>query len=164
MNAKKVPQLFVATGATKWGDPQNFPWTMGWQPNYQSEGRIYAAYILKNYPNGKIAALWQNDDAGKDQMKGVRDGLGEKAGMIIADKSYEVSDPTIDSQIVALKDSGADIFMTWAAPKGAAQAIRKVGNLAGSRCISSATCRHRSPRFSSRPASTMPRASSRLPI
>src|SRR4030088_2653679 len=129
MNAKKVPQLFVATGATKWGDPQNFPWTMGWQPNYQSEGRIYAAYILKNYPNGKIAALWQNDDAGKDQMKGVRDGLGEKAGMIIADKSYEVSDPTIDSQIVALKDSGADIFMTWAAPKGAAQAIRKVGEL-----------------------------------
>ena len=91
MNAKKVPQLFVATGATKWGDPQNFPWTMGWQPNYQSEGRIYAAYILKNFPNGKIAALWQNDDAGKDQMKGVRDGLGDKANMIIADKSYEVS-------------------------------------------------------------------------
>ena len=129
MNAKKVPQLFVATGATKWGDPQNFPWTMGWQPNYQSEGRIYAAYILKNYPNGKIAALWQNDDAGKDQMKGLRDGLGDKAGMIIADKSYEVSDPTIDSQIVALKDSGADIMMTWAAPKGAAQAIRKVAEL-----------------------------------
>src|SRR5882672_7645038 len=129
MNAKKVPQLFVATGATKWGDPQNFPWTMGWQPNYQSEGRIYAAYIKRNYPNGKIAVFWQNDDAGKDQMKGLRDGLGEKAGMIIADKSYEVSDPTIDSQIVALKDSGADIFMTWAAPKGAAQAIRKVGEL-----------------------------------
>src|ERR1700741_4222017 len=106
MNAKKVPQLFVATGATKWGDPKNFPWTMGWQPNYQSEGRIYAKYILKNYPNGKITALWQNDDAGKDQMKGLRDGLGSKAGMIIADKSYEVSDPTIDSQIVALKDSG----------------------------------------------------------
>ena len=129
MNAKKVPQLFVATGATKWGDPQNFPWTMGWQPNYQSEGRIYAAYILKNFPNGKIAAIWQNDDAGKDQMKGLRDGLGAKASMIIADKSYEVADPTIDSQIVALKDSGADIFMTWAAPKGAAQAIRKVGEL-----------------------------------
>jgi ABC-type branched-subunit amino acid transport system substrate-binding protein len=129
LNEKKVPQLFVATGATKWGDPQNFPWTMGWQPNYQSEGRIYAAYILKNYPNGKIAALWQNDDAGKDQMKGLRDGLGAKANMIIADKSYEVSDPTIDSQIVALKDSGADIMMTWAAPKGAAQAIRKVAEL-----------------------------------
>ena len=110
MNSKKVPQLFVATGATKFGDPQNFPWTMGWQPNYQSEGRIYAAYILKNFPNGKIAALWQNDDAGKDQMKGLRDGLGAKAGMIIADKSYEVSDPTIDSQIVKLKASGADVF------------------------------------------------------
>jgi ABC-type branched-subunit amino acid transport system substrate-binding protein len=129
MNAKRVPQLFVATGATKWGDPKNFPWTMGWQPNYQSEGRIYAKYILDHYPNGKIAVFWQNDDAGRDQVKGVRDGLGDKAGMIIADKSYEVSDPTIDSQIVALHDSGADIFMTWAAPKGAAQAIRKVGEL-----------------------------------
>ena len=129
MNAKNVPQLFVATGATKWGDPKNFPWTMGWQPNYQSEGRIYAKYILEHFPNGKIAVFWQNDDAGRDQVKGVRDGLGDKAGMIIADKSYEVSDPTIDSQIVALHDSGADIFMTWAAPKGAAQAIRKVGEL-----------------------------------
>ncbi len=129
MNAKKVPQLFVATGATKWGDPKNFPWTMGWQPNYQSEGRIYAKYILEHYPNSKIAVFWQNDDAGRDQVKGVRDGLGAKANMIIADKSYEVSDPTVDSQIVALHDSGADIFMTWAAPKGAAQAIRKVGEL-----------------------------------
>ena len=129
MNAKKVPQLFVATGATKWGDPKEFPWTMGWQPNYQSEGHIYAKYILEHFPNGKIAVFWQNDDAGRDQIKGVRDGLGAKANMIIADKSYEVSDPTIDSQIVALKDSGADIFMTWAAPKGAAQAIRKVGEL-----------------------------------
>ncbi len=129
MNAKKVPQLFVATGATKWGDPKDFPWTMGWQPNYQSEGRIYAKYIREHFPNGKIAVFWQNDDAGRDQVKGVRDGLGDKAGMIIADKSYEVSDPTIDSQIVALHDSGADIFMTWAAPKGAAQAIRKVGEL-----------------------------------
>ncbi|HKH01689.1 MAG TPA: ABC transporter substrate-binding protein [Bradyrhizobium sp.] len=129
MNAKKVPQLSVASGATKWGDPKNFPWTMGWQPNYQSEGRIYAKYILDNFPNGKIAVLWQNDDAGKDQFKGLKDGLGEKASMIIADKSYEVSDPTIDSQIVALHDSGADIFFSWAAPKGSAQAIRKVGEL-----------------------------------
>ena len=96
MNAKKVPQLFVASGATKWGDPKNFPWTMGWQPNYQSEGRIYAKYILDHYPKGKIAVFWQNDDAGKDQFKGLKDGLGEKAGMIIADRSYEVSDPTID--------------------------------------------------------------------
>src|SRR3978361_2082346 len=124
MNAKKVPQLFVASGATKWGDPKNFPWTMGWQPNYQSEGRIYAKYILDHYPNGKIAVFWQNDDAGKDQVKGLRDGLGAKASMIIADKSYEVSDPTIDSQIVALHDSGADIFMTWGAPKGARPADR----------------------------------------
>ncbi len=129
MNAQKVPQLFVATGATKWGDPKNFPWTMGWQPNYQSEGRIYAKYILEHFPDGKIAVFWQNDDAGRDQVKGLRDGLGDKAGMIIADKSYEVSDPSINSQIVALHDSGADIFFSWAAPKGSAQAIRKVGEL-----------------------------------
>jgi branched-chain amino acid transport system substrate-binding protein len=129
MNAKKVPQLFVATGATKWGDPKNFPWTMGWQPNYQSEGRIYAKYIRDHFPNGKIAVFWQNDDAGRDQVKGLRDGLGDKANMIIADKSYEVSDPSVDSQIVALHDSGADIFFSWAAPKGSAQAIRKVGEL-----------------------------------
>ncbi|MDA9411988.1 ABC transporter substrate-binding protein [Bradyrhizobium sp. CCBAU 45384] len=129
MNAKKVPQLFVASGGTKFGDPKNFPWTMGFQPNYQSEGRIYAKYILDNFPDGKIAVFWQNDDAGKDQFKGLKDGLGDKAGMIIADKSYEVSDPSIDSQIVALHDSGADIFFSWAAPKGSAQAIRKVGEL-----------------------------------
>ncbi|MGY8631658.1 ABC transporter substrate-binding protein [Bradyrhizobium sp. 14AA] len=129
MNAKKVPQLFVASGGTKFGDPKNFPWTMGFQPNYQSEGRIYAKYIRDNFPNGKIAVFWQNDDAGKDQFKGLKDGLGDKAGMIIADKSYEVSDPSIDSQIVALHDSGADIFFSWAAPKGSAQAIRKVGEL-----------------------------------
>jgi branched-chain amino acid transport system substrate-binding protein len=129
MNAKKVPQLFVASGGTKFGDPKNFPWTMGFQPNYQSEGRIYAKYIKENFPNSKIAVLWQNDDAGKDQFKGLKDGLGDKLGMIIADKSYEVSDPSIDSQIVALHDSGADIFFSWAAPKGSAQAIRKVGEL-----------------------------------
>jgi len=129
MNAKRVPQVFVATGATKWGDPKNFPWTMGWQPNYQSEGRIYAKYILDHFPDAKIAVFWQNDDAGKDQVKGLRDGLGDKAGMIIAEKSYEVSDPSIDSQIVALHDSGADTFFSWAAPKGSAQAIRKVGEL-----------------------------------
>jgi ABC-type branched-subunit amino acid transport system substrate-binding protein len=129
MNAKKVPQLFVASGGTKFGDPKNFPWTMGFQPNYQSEGRIYAKYILDKFPNSKIAVLWQNDDAGKDQFKGLKDGLGDKANMIIADKSYEVSDPSIDSQIVALHDSGADIFFSWAAPKGSAQAIRKVGEL-----------------------------------
>src|SRR5579872_1090853 len=129
MNAKKVPQLFVASGGTKFGDPRNFPWTMGFQPNYQSEGRIYAKYIRDKFPGSKIAVFWQNDDAGKDQFKGLKDGLGDKAGMIIADKSYEVSDPSIDSQIVALHDSGADIFFSWAAPKGSAQAIRKVGEL-----------------------------------
>ena len=129
MNAKKVPQLFVASGATKFGDPKNFPWTMGFQPNYQSEGRIYAKYIRDKFPDSKIAVFWQNDDAGKDQFKGLKDGLGDKANMIIADKSYEVSDPSIDSQIVALHDSGADIFFSWAAPKGSAQAIRKVGEL-----------------------------------
>src|SRR5258708_37211265 len=100
LNLKKVPQLFVASGATKWGDPKNFPWTMGWQPNYQSEGRIYAKYILRNYPNGKIAVFWQNDDAGRDQLKGLKDGLGDRVNMIVADASYDVSDPTIDSQIV----------------------------------------------------------------
>jgi ABC-type branched-subunit amino acid transport system substrate-binding protein len=129
MNSKKVPQLFVATGATRWGDPQNFPWTIGWQPNYQSEARIYAKYVLDHYPNSKIAVFYQNDDAGKDQIKGLHDGLGDKANMIIAEKAYEVTDPTIDSQIVALHDSGADIFFTWAAPKGAAQAIKKVYEL-----------------------------------
>src|SRR6201990_3447999 len=129
MNTKKVPQLFVASGGTKFGDSKNFPWTMGFQPNYQSEGRIYAKYIRDKFPNGKIAVFWQNDDAGKDQFKGLKDGLGDKVGMIIADKSYEVSDPSIDSQIVALHDSGADIFFSWAAPKGSAQAIRKVGEL-----------------------------------
>ena len=129
MNAKMVPQLFVASGATKFGDPKNFPWTMGFQPNYQSEGHIYAKYILEHYPDSKIAVFWQNDDAGKDQFKGLKDGLGDHVNMIIADKSYEVSDPSIDSQIVALHDSGADIFFSWAAPKGSAQAIRKVGEL-----------------------------------
>ena len=129
MNLKKVPQLFVASGATKWGDPKTFPWTMGWQPNYQSEGRIYAKYILKHFPNSKIATLWQNDDAGRDQMKGLRDGLGDKVTMIVAEASMEVSDPTIDSQIVTLKNSGADIFISNMSPKGAAQAIRKVAEL-----------------------------------
>src|SRR6266403_1506588 len=129
MNAKKVPQLFVGSGATKFGDPKKFPWTMGWMPNYQSEGRIYARYILDHFPDAKIAVFWQNDDSGKDQFKGLRDGLGDKASMIIADKSYEVTDPSIDSQIVTLRDSGADTFFSLAAPKGSAQAIRKVGEI-----------------------------------
>ena len=126
MNQKKVPQLFVATGATKWNDPKDFPWTMGWQPNYQSEGQIYAKYILKNYPNGKIAILYQNDDYGKDYVKGLKDGLGAKAAsMIVIEDSYEVSEPTIDTHIVKIKSTGADIFFNVTTPKFAAQAIKK---------------------------------------
>ena len=125
MNMKKVPQLHVATGATKWNDPRNFPWTMGWQPNYQTEGRIYAQHILKNNPKAKIGILYQNDDYGKDYLKGMKDGLGDKAGMIVKEVSYEVSDPTVDSQIVQLQASGADTFFNITTPKFAAQAIRK---------------------------------------
>ena len=130
MNQKKVPQLFVATGATKWNDPKDFPWTMGWQPNYQSETVIYAKYILKNKPDAKIAVLYQNDDYGKDYLKGFKDGLGAKAAsMIVIEDSYEVSEPTIDSHIVRLKASGADVFMNITTPKFAAQAIKKNAEL-----------------------------------
>jgi branched-chain amino acid transport system substrate-binding protein len=125
MNSKKVPQLFVATGATKWNDPKDFPWTMGWQPNYQSETQIYAKYILKNYPNAKIGVLYQNDDYGKDYLKGLKDGLGSKTSMIVLEESYEVSEPTIDSHIVKLKATGADVFVNITTPKFAAQAIKK---------------------------------------
>jgi len=126
MNARKVPQLFVATGATKWGDPQNFPWTMGWQPNYQTEALLYAKYLLQNKPDAKIAVLYQNDDYGKDYLKGFHDGLGKQAERMIArEVSYEVTDPTVDSQIVTLQASGADTFFIIATPKFAAQAIRK---------------------------------------
>jgi len=126
MNAKKVPQAFVATGATKWNDPRNFPWTMGWQPNYQTEGRIYAEHILKNNPKAKIGILYQNDDYGKDYLKGFKDGLGDKASsMIVREVSYEVADPTVDSQMVQLQASGADTFFNITTPKFAAQAIRK---------------------------------------
>jgi branched-chain amino acid transport system substrate-binding protein len=126
MNSKKVPQLFVATGATKWNDPREFPWTMGWQPNYQSETQIYAKYILKNKPDAKIAVLYQNDDYGKDYLKGFKDGLGSKAAsMIVMEESYEVSEPSIDSHIVKLKSTGADVFMNITTPKFAAQAIKK---------------------------------------
>src|SRR5438105_7973337 len=126
LNTKKVPQLFVATGATKWNDPKGFPWTMGWQPNYQSETQIYAKYILKNKPDAKIAVLYQNDDYGKDYLKGFKDGLGAKAAsMIVMEESYEVSEPTIDSHIVKLKSTGADVFFNITTPKFAAQAIKK---------------------------------------
>ena len=130
MNQKKVPQLFVATGATKWNDPKEYPWTMGWQPNYQSESIIYAKYILKNKPDARIAVLYQNDDYGKDYLKGLKDGLGQKAAsMIVAEESFETSQPTIDSNIVKLKASNADVFIDIATPKFAAQAIKKNAEL-----------------------------------
>src|SRR5438552_7227317 len=130
MNTKKVPQLLVATGATKWNDPKEFPWTMGWQPNYQSESQIYAKYILKNFPNAKIAILYQNDDYGKDYVKGLKDGLGAKAAsMIVAEESFEVTQPTIDSNIVKLKSLGADVFFNVTTPKFAAQAIKKMAEI-----------------------------------
>ena len=130
MNAKKVPQLFVATGATKWNDPKDFPWTMGWQPNYQSETRIYAKYIMQHMPKAKIAVLYQNDDYGKDYLKGLLDGLGAKAKtMIVAQDSYELSEPTIDSHIVKLKSSGADVCINITTPKFAAQAIKKIAEI-----------------------------------
>ncbi|HXD39515.1 MAG TPA: ABC transporter substrate-binding protein [Ramlibacter sp.] len=130
MNQKKVPHLFLATGATKWNDPKNFPWTMGFNPSYQAEAKLYANDILKKHPNAKIAILYQNDDYGKDYLKGFVDGLGDKAkSMIVAQATYEVTDPTVDSQIVTLRGSGADVFFNITTPKFAAQAIRKVADI-----------------------------------
>jgi branched-chain amino acid transport system substrate-binding protein len=130
MNSKKVPQLFVATGATKFGEYKQFPWTMGWQPPYQSEGRIYAKYLLKEKPDAKVAIMYQNDDFGKDLLKGLKDGLGDKAAsMIVAEESYEVSEPTIDSHVVKLKASGADVYFSMTTPKFSAQSIKKVAEL-----------------------------------
>ena len=127
LNDNKVPQLFVATGADQLNDPKHYPWTMGWQPSYSTESRIYARYILKNLPDAKIAVLYQNDDFGKDYVNGLRAGLGDKAGkMIVATQSYETTDPTVDSQVVALQSSGADTMVTLATPKFAAQSIRKI--------------------------------------
>ena len=130
LNAKKVPQLLAATGASKFTDPQNFPWTIGFNPNYQTEGRIYARYILTNYPNAKIGILYQNDDLGRDYLVGLKAGLGDKAAtMIVGETSYELTDPTIDSQIVKLKSLGADLLYDASTPKFAAQAIKKVADL-----------------------------------
>ena len=127
MNAKRVPQLFVQSGATKWNDPQNFPWSMGWSPNYQNEARIYARYILREKPNARIAVIYQNDDYGKDYLKGLKDGLGDKAtSMIVAEDAYEVAEPTIDSHVVKMKSLNADVFVDITTAKFAAQAIRKV--------------------------------------
>src|SRR5437764_1021593 len=129
LNAKKVPQLFVATGATKWNEPKDFPWTMGWQPSYQSEARIYAKFLMKEKPGGKIAIMYQNDDFGKDYLKGLKDGLGAKASMLVAEESYETSEPTIDNHIVKLKATGADVFINITTPKFAAQAIKKIAEI-----------------------------------
>jgi branched-chain amino acid transport system substrate-binding protein len=129
LNSKKVPQLFVATGATKWNDPKSFPWTMGWQPSYQSEARIYAKYLMKEKPDAKIGVLYQNDDFGKDYLKGLKDGFGAKASMITAEESYETSEPTIDNHIVKLKSAGVDVFISITTPKFAAQAIKKIAEL-----------------------------------
>jgi branched-chain amino acid transport system substrate-binding protein len=130
LNSKKVPQLFAATGASKFTDPKNFPWTLGFNPNYFVEGRIYGQYILKEHPNAKIGVLYQNDDLGKDYLNGLKAGLGDKAAkMIVAEASYEVSDPTIDSQVLKIKDSGADLFFSASTPKQAAQAIKKIAEL-----------------------------------
>ena len=129
MNVKKVPQLFVGSGATKWGDPQHYHWSMGWNPSYETEGKIYAHYILAHIPNPKIGILYQNDDYGKDYVAGMKKGLGDRTGLIVAEQSYEVTDPTVDSQIVALRNSGANVFFNVATPKFAAQAIKKIAEI-----------------------------------
>ncbi len=130
LNDRKVPQLFVASGATEWGNHAAYPWTMGWQPSYQVEGHIYARYIMANYPNAKVAVLYQNDDSGRDYLKGLTDGFGAQASrFIVRTASFEVTDPTVDAQVLALKDSGADVFFNAASPKAAAQAIRKAAEI-----------------------------------
>ena len=130
LNQNKVPQLFVSSGAAKWDDPKNFPWTTGMYPPYQMEGQIFARFLLKNKPDARLGVFYQNDDSGKDYVRGLKEGLGDKAAkMIVKEVTYEVSDPTVDAQIVALKASGADTLFTMATPKFGAQAIRKVAEL-----------------------------------
>ena len=129
VNSKKVPQLFVATGATKWNDPKAFPWTMGWLPSYQSESRIYAKYLTKEKPATKIAVLYQNDDMGKDYLKGLKDGLAKDTSRIVGEESYEVSEPTIDSHVVRIKSSNPDVVVFFTTPKFGAQAIKKLGEM-----------------------------------
>jgi branched-chain amino acid transport system substrate-binding protein len=126
LNDKQVPQLFVGSGATMWGDPARFPWTMGWQPSYQSEAQVFAAYIKTALPNGKIAVLYQNDDYGKDYLAGLKNAFGDDSkNRIVAEAAYEAADATVDSQIIQLQASGADVFVNITNPKAAAQAIRK---------------------------------------
>ncbi|MCA1451876.1 ABC transporter substrate-binding protein [Bradyrhizobium sp. BRP22] len=129
LNSKKVPQLFVATGATKWNEPKTFPWTMGWLPSYQSESRIYAKYLSKEKPGAKVAVLYQNDDMGKDYLKGLKDGFGADASRIVAEESYEVSEPTVDSHVVKIKSANPDVLLLYTTPKFGAQAIKKLGEM-----------------------------------
>nr|WP_246756459.1 ABC transporter substrate-binding protein [Bradyrhizobium neotropicale] len=129
LNSKKVPQLFVATGATKWNEPKTFPWTMGWLPSYQSEARIYAKYLTKEKPGAKVAVLYQNDDMGKDYLKGLKDGFGADASRIVLEESYEVSEPTIDSHVVKIKSANPDVLVLYTTPKFGAQAIKKLGEM-----------------------------------
>ena len=129
MNEKKVPQLFVASGASKWNDPKQYPWTMGWQPSYVSEARIYAKYIMKEKPDAKIGVLYQNDDFGKDYLKGLKDGLGAKASLIVLEEPYDTSEPAIDEHVVKLKATGADVFISITSPKFAAQGIKKAAEI-----------------------------------
>ncbi|MCA6109171.1 ABC transporter substrate-binding protein [Bradyrhizobium cenepequi] len=129
LNSKKVPQLFVATGATKWNEPKTFPWTMGWLPSYQSEARIYAKYLMKEKPGAKVAVLYQNDDMGKDYLKGLKDGFGADASRIVVEESYEVSEPTIDSHVVKIKSANPDVLVLYTTPKFGAQAIKKLGEM-----------------------------------
>jgi branched-chain amino acid transport system substrate-binding protein len=130
MNEKKVPQLFVSTGASKWNDPKGHPWTIGWQPNYHMEGLIYATYVLKQKANAQIGVLYQNDDFGKDYLRGVKDGVGDKGpAKVIVEASYETTDPTVDSQVLDMKAKGVDAFVNTAIPKFAAQAIRKAAEI-----------------------------------
>jgi branched-chain amino acid transport system substrate-binding protein len=129
LNGMKVPQLFVASGASRWNDPKTYPWTMGWQPSYQSEAHVYAHYLLTEKPDARIAVLYQNDDFGKDYLKGLKDALGAKASMIVAVESYETSDPTMDEHVARLKASGADVFISITTPRFAAQAIKRLAEI-----------------------------------
>lgn len=129
LNTKKVPQIFVSSGATKWNDPKNFPWTMGWQPNYQSEGRVYAKYLLKEHPGKTIGILYQNDDFGKDLLKGFKEGLQDKVSLIVSEQTYDISDPTIDSQFVRLKAAKPDVLLSITSPKFGAQGLKKAAEL-----------------------------------
>jgi branched-chain amino acid transport system substrate-binding protein len=129
LNQKNVPQLFVASGDDEWADPKNFPWTMGWQPTYRAEGRIYANYIQATYPDRKIAVLWQNDQFGRDLFLGLQEGLGDWARMIVSDTTFELSDTSIDSQVEVLKGSGAEILVIDSAPWIAARVLRRAAEL-----------------------------------